>query len=490
MLTTLRVLLLPVLNALGPVLMAFAVIMLIPAVYSWTENDGALMDFIMGAGITAGAGLFLTLTLYRFRQELTARHGFLLVTLSWALIAVFAAIPLMLHMPGLGFERAYFEAMSCLTTTGATVLTGLDELPHSMNGWRCFLSWLGGMGIIVMSVAILPLLGVGGAQIMKAETSGPLKETRLTPRIAETARSLYLIYFGISVACAIAYHFAGMHWRDAVMHMMTTVSLSGIAAHDASFGFFNSAAVDAVAVVFMVICGFSFTLHFVAWRRHDPLVYLRNPEALAWISLLLVLIAAATPILYLSGLATSVPDALRAAAFSIVSAASTTGYATSDWSLWPCGLPAILLLSSAVATCAGSTGGGLKMIRVLILIKQAKREFTLLLYPNAVSPITVGDAAIPNHIVFAVLGYTLLWSFSVLAGAFALLATGLGSLESWSAAVACITNLGPGLGTVGPVGNYQGLTALQLDILTFLMMTGRLEIFTVFVLFTRAFWRT
>ena len=204
----------------------------------------------------------------------------------------------------------------------------------------------------------------------------------------------------------------------------------------------------------------------------------------------MILIAAATPILYLSGLASSVPAALRAAAFSIVSAASTTGYATSDWSLWPCGLPAVLLLSSAVATCAGSTGGGLKMIRVLILIKQAKREFTLLLYPNAVSPITVGDAAIPNHIVFAVLGYTLLWSFSVLAGAFALLATGLGSLESWSAAVACITNLGPGLGTVGPVGNYQGLTALQLDILTFLMMTGRLEIFTVFVLFTRAFWRT
>ena len=461
MLTTLRVLLLPVLNALGPVLMAFAGIMLIPAVYSWTEKDGAVMDFIMGAGITAGAGLLLTLTLFRFRQELTARHGFLLVTLSWALIAAFAAIPLMLHMPELCFERAYFETMSCLTTTGATVLTGLDELPHSMNGWRCFLSWLGGMGIIVMSVAILPLLGVGGAQVMKAETSGPLKETRLTPRIAETARSLYLIYFGISVACAIAYHFAGMHWRDAVMHMMTTVSLSGIAAHDASFGFFNSAAVDAVAVLFMVICGFSFTLHFVAWRRHDPLVYLRNPEALAWLGLLLVLVAAATP-----------------------------GYATSDWSLWPCGLPAVLLLSSAVATCAGSTGGGLKMIRVLILIKQAKREFRLLLYPNAVSPITVGDAAIPNHIVFAVLGYTLLWSFSVLAGALALLATGLGSLESWSAAVACITNLGPGLGAVGPVGNYQGLTALQLDILTFLMMIGRLEIFTVFVLFTRAFWRT
>lgn len=490
MLNTLRVLLFPVLNALGPVLAAFGALMLAPAAYSWTEADGAVTDFLWGAGVTTLSGVLLFLIFLPFRREMTARHGFLLVSLSWALIAAYATIPLLLNMPGKSFAEMYFETMSCLTTSGGTVLTGLDHLPHSINGWRCFLSWLGGMGLIVLSVAILPLLGVGGAQIMKAETSGPLKESRLTPRVAETARALYLIYFGISFVCTVAYHFAGMHWRDAILHMMTTVSLSGIAAHDASFGYFSSDAVDLVAVVFMLICGCNFSLHFVAWRRRNPLAYLRDPEAKAWVELLTVLIVFATLVLYAQGVYPNLYEAFVNAAFSVTSVASTTGFATVDWSVWPLGLPVILLLSSAVATCAGSTGGGLKMIRVMILIKQAQREFTHLLYPNAVTPLTVGGKHISNKIAFAVLSYTLLWAFSALGGTLALLATGAPLLEACSASIASITNLGPGMGAVGPVGNFQGLTDLQLGILTFLMLAGRLEIFTVFVLFTRAFWKS
>ncbi|MDO5530398.1 TrkH family potassium uptake protein [Sutterella sp.] len=487
---TFRLLLFPVLNALGTVLIAFAALMLVPAAFSWYEGDGVLGDFLRGAAVTGGAGLALWLAFRPFRREMTARHGFLLVTLSWSVTAAFATIPMLMHFEHYGFSEMLFEMMSCLTTTGGTVMTGLDHLPPSVNGWRCLLSWVGGMGLIVLSVAILPLLGVGGAQIMKAETSGPMKETRLTPRIAETARALYLLYLGLSVACAISYHFAGMNWRDAVMHMMTTVSLSGIGAHDESFGFFASGAVDLVAIVFMVASGCNFSLHFLAWRRRSVRAYLRDPEFLSWTGLLGVLTFAVTLALLVTRVYNDPIDALRDAAFAVVSTASTTGFATVDWSLWPLGLPLVILLSSAVASCAGSTGGGLKMFRVLILAKQAKREFTNLLYPNAVAPLTVGGTPISNSIAFAVLAYTLLWFATAFGGTLVLLATGLAPLEACSAAFSSLANLGPGLGFVGPAGNFASIEDFQLDILTFLMLTGRLEIFTVFVLFTRAFWET
>lgn len=489
MFNTFRNLLFPVLHALGPVLVAFAGLMLVPAVYSWTERDGAMEAFLLGAGVTFTAGLVLTLLFLPFRRELSARHGFLLVTLSWAFIAAFATLPLVLHLNGETFSRMYFEAMSCLTTTGGTVLSGLDELPRSINGWRCFLSWLGGMGLIVMSVAILPLLGVGGAQLMKAETSGPLKETRLTPRIAETARSLYAIYFGISLACAVAYHLAGMSWRDAIFHMMTTVSLSGISSHDASIAFFRSGPIEAVAAFFMLVCGISFSLHFIAWRRRDPRLYLRDPEVLAWTGLSAALILLTAFLLYSQGISPTLTEALRDAAFSVMSVASTTGYTGTDWSAWPLGLPFVLMLASAVATCAGSTGGGLKMLRALVLLQQARREFLHLLYPNAVTPLTIGTTSISNKIAFAVLSYTLIWIFTVICGAVVLLMTGLAPLEACSAAFSSVVNLGPALGSVGPTGNFGSLGNIQLGVLTFLMLAGRLELFTVFVLFTRAFWK-
>lgn len=489
MLNTIRYLLLPVLNASGPVFIWLAVALLLPFTLSVTENDGTQNSFLLCFLITLGTGMFLSFGTRRWRRELTARHGFLLVTLIWTSVPLFGTIPFLLEMPEKSFSQLYFEMMSCLSTTGATVLTGLDHLPLSLNGWRCFLSWIGGMGLIVLSVAILPLLGVGGSQIIKAETTGPLKEHRLTPRIADTAKALYIIYLGISVACAVSYHLAGMSWDDAVMHMMTTVSLSGIAAHDSSYAFFNSATVDGVAIIFMIISGFNFSLHFMVWKKKNPLAYFQDAEARSWL-LTFVLLSALT-IIILSDTNTyqSTEDTIRFALFSVVSAITTTGYATADYSTWPLGLPIFLMLGAAFATCAGSTGGGIKMIRLLIVLGMVRREMTKLLYPKAVVPLTLNKSTIDNKVSVAVLVYLVVWLLSFLSGAFLLLLSGLPITEAISAAWAMLTNLGPGLGTVGPSGNYSNLSDVQLWVCSFLMLIGRLEIFTVFAIFTKNFWR-
>lgn len=489
MLNTLRYLLFPVLHALGPVLIWYGLTMLVPWTVSLTQEDGADQAFLYAMLITFAVGIVMTLGTRRYRLELTARHGFLLVTLVWTIVPLLAVVPLMLELPQYSLAQAYFEMMSCLTTTGATMMTGLDDLPISINGWRCFLSWMGGMGLIVLSVAILPLLGVGGAQIIKAETSGPLKETRLTPRIADTAQALYLIYLGLSVLLAVAYHLAGMSWDDAIMHMMTTVSLSGISAHDASFAYFNNPTINMVAVIFMVICGFNFSLHFAVWHKRNLRLYFRDHEAMCWIFALAMLTAICSVTLLQENIYTDPLSAIHVALFSVVSAASTTGFSTADWSAWPSALPILVMLSAAFFSCAGSTGGGVKMIRLIIAAKVAKREFLRLLHPNAVLPLTIGNSKIDDKIAFAVVVFLVVWVFSTFGLTIALLLAGLPMQSAVSAAFACLANLGPGLGAIGPAGNYATLTDIQLAICTFAMLIGRLEIFTVFAIFTRAFWR-
>lgn len=489
MLNTFRYLILPVLNASGPVFIWLASALLMPLWLSYSKNDGAQDSFLFCVLITFAVGLFLTIATLPWKRELTARHGFLLVTLIWFTVPLFSTIPFYLETPQYTFSQLYFEMMSCLTTTGATVMTGLDTMAISLNGWRCFLSWIGGMGLIVLSVAILPLLGVGGSQIFKAETTGPLKETRLTPRIADTAKALYLIYLAVSIACAVSYHLAGMTWADAIMHMMTTVSLSGIAAHDASYNFWNSPAVDAVAVTFMIISGFSFSLHFAAWHKRDITAYFRDVEAKGWIGSVLILSTTTVAVLAYNGIYDNWGDTIRFAIFSVVSVATTTGYSTADYSMWPLGLPIFMVMSSAYATCAGSTGGGVKMIRLIIVYRLLKREITSLLYPKAVVPVTVNKTVIGNKVAFAVLVYMMVWIMTYILGASALLLLDLPIVEALSGAWAMLANLGPGLGAVGPSGNYSTLTDPQLWCCSFLMLTGRLELFTVFALFSRIFWR-
>jgi trk system potassium uptake protein TrkH len=480
---------LPVINILGYVVLIFAGTMLVPLAFAFFANEAALKDYDFALLITAGIGGALIVSTRRFRRELQPRDGFLLVTLGWTILPACATLPLLFHLPGLSFTDAYFETMSGLTTTGATVLSGLDTLPLSINVWRHLLVWVGGMGILVLVVAILPLLGVGGAQVFKAETAGPFKETKLTPRIADTAKALYAIYFGISLLCFLAYRWAGMTWADAFMHMCSTMGLGGFSSHDASFGYWDSATIEGVAVVFMVLAGFNFSLHFIAWRKRSLFPYLTDPEARGYLFTVVAACLFVAAFLFSRDVYPDWWQALRYATFNVVSIATTTGYASTDFNQWPIFAPVLMLFLCGFATCAGSTGGGIKMIRGLILLKQARREFTRILHPRAVNPVIVGGQVIENRVIFAVLAFMLVYGASIIWLTFLLLLSGLDVISAFTAIVACVNNTGPGLNQVGPATNFGGLTDFETWVCTFAMLIGRLEMFSVLVLFTPEFWR-
>ncbi len=479
----------PVFKVLGGVLMLFGLTMAVPLGFSHFCHDGIEEGFALSMAITVAIGAALFLHCRHLDRELQPHDGFLLATLVWVVLPVFGAIPLLLHIPGLSFTDAYFEAVSGLTTTGATVLTGLEKLPVSINIWRCFMVLLGGMGIIVLAVAILPLLGVGGSQVFKAETPGPMKDDKLTPRIAETARGLWAVYFAVATACLLAFRWAGMSWPDAFMHMCSTMGLGGLAGYDASFGAFNSPLIEAVAIVFMLLAGVNFALYFRVWQRRSILPLWRDLEARLFFALMVGSVALVTVFLVVHGVYPEWTTALRHAAFNVVSVATTTGFATVDYAQWPIFAPILMLFLCGFATCAGSTGGGIKLSRSLLLMKQVQREFTRLLHPRAVRPVTLGGAVVDTQVLFSVQAFMLVYGAVLVAGTMALLLTGLDIISAFTAVVACINNTGPGLGQVGPSGNYQGLSDVQTWICTAVMLLGRLELFAVLVLFTPQFWR-
>jgi trk system potassium uptake protein TrkH len=392
-------------------------------------------------------------------------------------------------VPDITWSKAIFESISALTATGATALSGLDGLPVSTNVWRCFLQLIGGLGIVLLVVAVLPLLGLGGLQLYKAETPGPMKDTKFTPRIAETARGLWLVYFGFSVACMLAYKAAGMSWPDAFMHMCTTMGLGGFSSHDASFAYWDSLTIELVAMLFMALSGISFLRYFVVLRSLSLKPISSDYEIRAYLSLLTTASIVVTLILIIEDVESDWGRALRLASFHVVSLATTTGYASTDYAVWPSFIPALLLVLGCFASCAGSTGGGIKMIRVLLLIKQARRELVRIIHPRVVNPITMGQQTLPANVLTAVLGFMLIYGVSTLALSFVLLLTGLDYVTAVSAVVATLNNIGPGLGAVGPAGNFGELNGLQLHVLSFAMLLGRLELLSVLVLFTAAFWR-
>ena len=480
---------LPVLNVLGAVLALFAFSMLIPLAVAYFGGDKALVAYDTAFLVTLGSGAAIFAATHRFRRELQPRDGFLLVTLVWTVLPAFATLPLLLHLPQMSFTDAYFETMSGLTTTGATVMVGLDDLPLSINVWRHLLVWIGGMGIIVLAVAILPLLGMGGSQLYKAETAGPFKETKLTPRIAQTAKGLYTVYFAVSAACFGAYRIAGMTWADAFMHMCSTMGLGGFSSHDASFGHFDSPAIEAVAVVFMLIAGFNFSMHFLAWRKRSLRGYLTDVEGQAFVAVTLGGVLVVAVYLLWHGQYPDFATSFRYALFNTVSIATTTGFANTDYYQWPPFAPVLMLLLCCFATCAGSTGGGIKMVRAIVLVKQARRELTRILHPRVVNPVTFGGAIIDNPVIFAVLAFMQLWGVAVVGLTFALLWTGLDLVSAFSAVIACIANTGPGLNQVGPATNYAVLSDAGTWVCSFAMLIGRLELMSVLVLLTPDFWR-
>jgi trk system potassium uptake protein TrkH len=480
---------LAVIALIGRMVVLFSLLQLVPLAFALFEHDAAEQPFLVATALTFAAGLAMSLATRRFRRELQPRDGFLLVGLTWALLPVFGALPLVLAIPGLSFTDAYFEAMSAFTATGATALSGLDALPTSVNVWRCFMMFVGGLGIIVLAVAILPLLGVGGSQLFKAETAGPLKDQKLTPRIADTARAIWGTYALIAIGCFFGYRWAGMDWVDAFMHMCSTVSLGGFSAYDASFGHWDSARIEAVAIVFMLLSGIHLMLYFVAWRARSLAPLWRNTEVRAFYGVLAASIALITLYLLSHGVYADGSEALRRTAFHVVSIATTTGYASHDYAQWPLFAPLLMILLGCFATCAGSTGGGIKMVRMLLLAKQARRELIRVVHPNVVNPVVFDGRIVGDRVMQSVIAFMMLYGATLVGLTMLLLFSGLEVVTAFTAVIACVNNIGPGLGEVGPAVNYGGLTDFQTWVCTFAMMLGRLEMLSVLVLFTPQFWR-
>ena len=478
-----------VLRPLGVIGMAMSLSHLAPITVSLIYNDGALRVFCISMVFNFAVGMIAFMTARQVKVELKPRDGMLLVVLAWTGGAAFATLPLLMLIPELSFTDAYFETISGLTTTGATVLTDLDKLAPSLNIWRGLLVWLGGMGLIVLAVAILPLLGVGGRQLYKAETPGPMKDSQLTPRITETAKGLWEVYAFISVLCFFAFHFAGMTWFDALMHMFSTMGLGGFSSHDASFGFWNSPAIEVVTIAFMLVAGINFGTHFTALRARSPAAYVRDTEAGMFLLVTLASCAGIAGYLYAMKTYPTFGEALRFASFNVVSIATTTGFANTDYNLWPLFAPLWMLFLCCFASCSGSTGGGIKMVRAQLLYVQVNREYLKLLHPRAVTPAKLGGQVIENKVIFAVLAFMFVYVCCIVFMTLVMVASGLDFITAFSAVVACINNTGPGLNQVGPATTFAVLTDFQTWVCTFGMLLGRLELFTLLIIFTPAFWR-
>ena len=480
---------LAVIALIGRMVLIFALLMAVPLAFAVVGGDTAEQAFVQGLLGTLAAGALMSLATRRFRRELQPRDGFLLVGLTWLVLPAFGALPLLLALPELSVTDAYFEAMSAFTATGATVLTGLDDLPLSVNVWRCFMMLVGGLGIIVLAVAILPLLGVGGSQLFRAETAGPMKDQKLTPRIADTARAIWVAYALLAVSCTLAYRWAGMSWVDAFLHMCSTVSLGGFSSYDASFGHWNSPLIEGVAVVFMLLSGISLTLYFLAWRSRSLAPLWRSVEVRAFYGVMLGSITLIVAYLVLGGTYSDVGEALRHTVFHVVSVATTTGYASQDYAQWPLFAPMLIILLGCFATCAGSTGGGIKMIRLLILLAQARREMVRIVHPRAVNPVVIGGRPVGDATVQGVMAFMMIYGVTIVGLTMVLLFSGLDPVTAFTAVVACVNNIGPGLGEVGPAANFASLSDFQTWVCSLAMLLGRLELLSVLVLLTPSFWR-
>ena len=473
---------------LGLLLTVFSFTLMPPFIVALMAQDGAAVAFASAFALTLGVGIISWLPVRRVRRELRLRDGFIFVVMFWFVLSAIGALPFILaEHPHLSLTDAMFESVSGLTTTGATVITNLEELPLSILYYRQQLQWLGGMGIIVLAVAVLPMLGIGGMQLYRAETPGPMKDNKLTPRITETAKALWYIYLGLTIACGFAYWLAGMSVFDAVGHAFSTVAIGGFSTHDASMGYFNSPLIDMIAVVFMFLAGINFSLHFIAFRHRSVSGYWHDSEFRFYLFLITLVSTLTVLGLYFTETYDRWQDALINGLFQAVSIGTTAGFTTAEFYNWPGFIAILLLFSSFVGGCAGSTGGGIKVIRLLLLVKQGLREITRLVHPSAHIPVRVGTKNVDSRVVEAVWGFFALYVASFTAMYLALATTGLDLMTAFSAVAASINNLGPGLGGVG--AHYAEMHDPGKWILCFAMLLGRLEIFTLLVLLTPAFWR-
>lgn len=473
---------------LGLMLMLFSLTMLPPVGISLAYADGHWYPFVAAFGIVAVVGLLLWFPVRRQRGDLRLRDGFLVIAVFWIFLGAAGATPLLVSdVPALSVTDAVFEAVSGFTTTGATIIVGLDGLPKSILYYRQQIQWLGGMSIIVLAVALMPMLGIGGMSLYKADTPGPMKDQRLTPRITQTAKALWAVYVLLTALCALGYAAAGMGAFDAIGHAFSTISTGGYSPYDASLAHFDSAAIDAVATLFMFLGGVSFALHFTVLRRRDPRLYLQDPEFKSYFKLIFAIIAGTTLYLWWQGEFATAGSSLRHAAFHIVSIHTGTGYTTTGFAHWPGALPALLMLLTFIGGCAGSTTGGMKVIRWLLVYRQGVAELKRLVHPSAEIPVKLAGRPVPQGVIMGVAGFFAMYFivFGVLM--LGLMMVGLDQVTAWSALASSINNVGPGLGEVAMT--FKTVPDAAKWICSVAMVAGRVEIFTMLLLLTPAFWQ-
>ncbi len=472
---------------LGTLLMIFSLAQFIPGFLAYSFNEKEFVyNFFTTGSVTFVVGCLLFFLAADKDGDLRTKDGFIITIFFWTVLGFFGSIPFFLaNLEGVSYIDSLFESISGLTTTGATVFVGLDEMPQSLLFYRQLLQWLGGMGIIVLAVAVLPLLGVGGMQLYKAETPGPLKDSKLTPRITETAKALWFVYLTMTISCSVLYKYFGMSWFDAICHAFSTVSIGGFSTHDDSFAYFNNSSLRWTAIIFMVVSGINFALHYLAWTKKRILHYFYDSEVKLYLSLLTTTALITFLTLYYSD--NIYDDMIVDSVFQAVSIGTTTGFLTSNYSNWPLFVPIMLLVAAFIGACAGSTGGGIKVIRALILIRQGSSEITKLIHPNAVVTIKFGKKTLDPRVSESVWGFFAVYVATFLFILMFLLSQSNDFLTAFSAVGATLNNLGPGLGSVAD--NYKEITDGSKLALCLAMLLGRLEIFTLLLLFTPSFWR-
>ncbi|MGQ0503376.1 MAG: TrkH family potassium uptake protein [Panacagrimonas sp.] len=469
--------------------MLFSFTMVPPIVVDQLFEAETTQPFLIGMWITFVTGTVVWWPARNERAELKTRDGFLITVLFWTVLGAFGAIPLYAADEAWHtYTDAMFEAVSGLTTTGATtVVSGLDDLPRALNYYRAQLHWLGGMGIIVLAVAVLPMLGIGGMQLYRAETPGPMKNAKLTPRITETARVLWLVYLALTVACGLAYWGVGMTPFDALIHAFSTLATGGFSSHDASLGYYNNPTLEWVAMLFMLLGTINFATHFAVWRSHSLRAYWSDSEFRTCLAIVLILSALVCIPLVLFQVFDSSYTSIRKGFFHVISYGTTTGFNTADPSLWPSYVPTMLMLTMFMVGCAGSTSGGVKVVRLMLFGKQAQREIQRLIHPTAELPLKLGGKVVDDAVVYAVGGFFSVYIGLTILLTFVMMATGLEPVIAFSAVAACINNAGPGLGPLN--ASMASVSDFGKWILTFTMLLGRLEIFTLLIVFTPSFWK-
>jgi trk system potassium uptake protein TrkH len=475
-----------ILRTLGVLFLLFSTTLLPPIGISFFYNDGELERFSIAFGISLALGVAFWLPFHRHSAHIRSRDGFVIVALMWSAMSVLGAVPFMLALDA-SFADAFFESVSGYTTTGATVFVGLDQMSESILFYRQEIQWLGGIGVIVLAIALLPMLGIGGMQLYKAETPGPFKDERITPRITRTARNVCGVYILLTAVCAVAFWLAGMNVFDAIAHSFSTLSTGGYSPHDASLAYFQSPLIEGVAIVFMLIGGISFNAHFIAWRTLQLQRYGQDSQTRVFAIIVVVATIAITAVLASTRTYPTIIESLRYGLFEVATVITTTGFSLADFSLWPLALPVLLTFIGFVGGCAGSTSGGIKVIRFMILGKQAGVHIHKLIHPQAVRQIKIDGQIVPDSVIESVGGF-----FAIYVGAFAVFMTlammdGMDQVSAFGAVAACLNNVGPGLGAVA--NNFLTVSDQSKIVFAVAMLFGRLEIFTFLVLLTPAFWK-